>query len=81
MRVFMGVLTKLSTDVLCTSSICLGSNRLVSRVVRFLIYVKIELKPIDLISPPPPQSGEERRVEEWRGAEQIGAGKSGAERI
>ena len=85
MRVLMGVLIKLSTDVLCTSSICLWSNRLVSRVVRFLIYVQSELKPTDLIFSSP-QSGEERsraerRGEERSGAEQIGAEKSGAERI
>ena len=75
---------KLSTDVLCTSSIFLGSNRLVSRVVSFLIYVKSELKPIDLIFYPP-QSGEELRIAERRGedrreAEWSGANRSGAER-
>ena len=40
---------KLSTYALCTSSIFLGSNRLVSRVVSFWIYVQSELKPTDLI--------------------------------
>ena len=75
MRVLMAVLMKLSTYVLCTSSICLGSNRLVPRVVTFLIYIKSELKPTDLIFSSP-QSGEERS-----GAELIGAEKSVSERI
>ena len=65
MRVLMGVLMKLSTYVLCTSSICLGSNRLVSRVVGFLVYVQSELKPTDLIFSSP-QIGEERRRAERR---------------
>ena len=75
MRVLMGVPMKISTDVLCTSSICLGSNRLVSRVVSLLIYVQSELKPKYLIFSSP-QSGEEQSR-----AEKIGAEKSGAERI
>ena len=84
MIVLMGVLMKLSTDVLCTSSIFLGSNRLVSRVVSFLIYVKSELKPIDQIFSSPQSGGDrsraDRRGEERSGVEQIGAEKSGAER-
>ena len=75
---------KLLTDVLCTSSICLGSNKLVSRIVSFLIYVQSELKPTNLIFFPP-QSGEERiraerRGEERSGVEKIGAEKSGEKR-
>ena len=80
---------KLLTDVLCTSSICLGINRLVLRVVSFLIYVQSELKPTDLIFSSPQsgedwsraeQRGEKRREAERSGVEQRGAEKSGAER-
>ena len=59
--------------------ICLGSNRLVLLVVRFLIYVQSVLKPTDLIFSSP-QSGEERSRVERSGAERRGAEKSGAER-
>ena len=68
MRVLVGVLMKLLIDVLCTSSIFLGSNRLVSRVVSFLIYVQSELKPTYLIFSST-QSQEERSRVERRGAE------------
>ena len=66
---------KISTDVLCTSSIFLGSNRLVSCFVSFLVYVQSELKPIDLIFSSL-QSGEERRGEERRGEERRGEERS-----
>ena len=76
---------KLLTDVLCTSSICLGINRLVLLVDSLLIYVQSVLKPTDLIFSSPQsgeeRSGEERSGAERSGAEQIGAEKSGAERI
>ena len=69
MRVLVVVLMKLLTDVLCTSSIFLGSNSLVLRVVSFLIYVQSELKPTDLIfsSPKAERIGAERREEGRKG--------------
>ena len=70
---------KLSTDVLCTRYICLRSNRLVSRVVSFLIYVQSELKPTDLIFSSP-KIVEERSREERIGEEWIRANKSGEKR-
>ena len=87
MRVLMGLLMKLLTDVLCTSSIYLGINRLVSRVVSFLVYVQSELKPTDLIFSSPKSredlSRAERREEERRGSNRSGEeqrGRRGTER-
>ena len=68
MRALMGVLMKLSTYVLCTSSIFLGSNGLVSRVVSFLIYVQSELKPTYLIFYSP-KIGDKRSRAERSGVE------------
>ena len=79
MRVLMGLLMKLLTDVLCTSSICLRSNKLVSRIVSFLIYIQSLLKPTDLIFTYP-QSGEEWSRAENIGEEQRGEERSGEER-
>ena len=70
--------------------ICLGSNRLVSIVVSFFIYVQSLLNPTDLIFSSPQsgedwsraeQSGAERREaersgEEWSGAKRIGEKRS-----
>ena len=61
--------------------ILLGSNRLISLVLRFLIYVQSSLKPTDLIfsssqSREEPsiveQSREERSRDDWGGAKRSG---------
>ena len=61
-----------------TRFIFLGSNRLVSLVVSFLIYVKNVLKSTDLIFSSP-QSGAEWSRLDRRGAEKSGSEKRGAE--
>ena len=85
----MVVLIKLSIYVLCTISICPESNRQVSHVVSFLIYVQSELKSIDLIFSVPQAErsgskqrgkdkiGEEQSGEEWRGESGTGEKQSG----